>query len=332
MLVLTLVLQSCFPKDIPISPHSIGDSQTGNIEMSKYYSNQMYFNFNADTVIKQNVLTDWDLGFDCSLDGFHIVLNHAKIMSIAHTQKTNFPEVKNYDNLKFRYEGSEGFLDSTAIGTWWNNENEKIVTKNEVMIVNRGTSDKGRQLGYKKMQLLDYANAYVIKYANLDGSEESTLTIPKNPDLNYQSFSFDNGGQIVNIEPKALDWDIVFTRYTQFFYQVGYETYAVVGAFLNTKYVTAVADSSYTRKFEDIKITDVPSYVFSNRRDVIGYDWKKYKFDAESYFIDSKKIYLLKISHSINNTKYYKMRFIDFYKDINGKLEKGYPKFEFLPL
>jgi hypothetical protein len=332
LLILSMSLHSCFPDDIAVSPHSLGDSKIGSVEMTKFYSNQLYFNLNSNTVVKQNVLTEWDLGFECSPDGFHIVLNHAKIMSIAHTNITVFNEITNYVSLKFKYEGSEGYLDSTAIGNWWTNENGKILSKNEVMIVNRGTSDKGRAVGYKKIQLLDFTNAYLIKYANLDGSEESTLSIPKNSELIFQSFTFESGGRIVDIEPKALDWDIVFTRYTQFFNEVGYETYSVIGVFINTKYVSVSADSTYTKKFEEIKITDVPSYIFTNKRDAIGYDWKKYKFDAESYAIDSKKIYLIKISHSIGEVKYYKMRFTDFYKNVNGKLEKGYPKFEFLPL
>ncbi len=332
IILISLALHSCFPEDSIVSPHLAGDSKINSVEMNKFYSNQLYFSLIKDTVVKQNVLTDWDLGFECSSNSYHIVLNHAKIMSVAHTKKYKITDVTNFDSLKFIYEGSSGYLDSTAIGKWWLDTNNQIMSNNEVMIVNRGTSDKGRQLGYKKIQIFDFKNAYIIKYANLDGSEEGSLSISKNDELIYQTISFDNGGKIVDIEPKALDWDIVFTRYTQFFYQVGYETYSVVGVFINTKYVSAVADSTYSKKFEDIKITDVPAYIFTNRRDVIGYDWKKYKFDAESYEIDTKKIYILKISRSLSDVKYYKLRFIDFYKNVNGKLEKGYPKFEFMPL
>ncbi len=328
--VLTL-LNSCFPEDSPISPKSkLGLSQ-GIAVIDKFYSTQSWFNLFSDSTLAQSKLTEWDLGFECDKFGYHIILNYAKIMSAATVADKTFEEVISKEDLNFKYERPEGNMDSTAFGDWWIKNGNSIASKNLVYVVNRGINEKSRQLGYKKVQVISYNNdTYVIRVADLDGRNNDTLEVPKNPLLNYQIVSFESPISIKNIEPLSTDWQIHFTRYTHFFDVSGFEIYSVVGVFINPRYVSATVDS--LSKFEDIKLQDIPKYNFIKDRNVIGYEWKFYKFDVESFTVDTKKTYLIKVEDLYPETKYFKLRFIDFYKNINGKLEKGYPKFEYTQL
>ena len=75
------------------------------------------------------------------------------------------------------------------------------------------------------------------------------------------------------------------------------------------------------RSFEEVSIDLIDSYSFSNHQNEIGYNWKIYNFDSQSYTVKTDITYIVK---DISN-RYFKMHFIDFYND-DG--EKGYPKFE----
>ncbi len=328
-IIFLLSLTSCFKEDTPITPKDRSGSNIVQIEMDRNYSIQSYFDLFSNSLVDSNKLSDWDLGFECS-DGFHIVLNHAKLMSVSVVKDKTFEEVTDTVGKKFTFEGPEGNLDNTAIGKWWQ---EPIATStkslNYIYIVNRGANERSRQQGLRKLQVLGFeGNRYIVRVSNLDNSNNDTILVEKNPNKNFNTVILDANPRIVEIEPDSKKWQLHFTRYTQFFSVEGFEIYSVVGVFINTKYVSAVVDSSGL-VYENVKLADVVNYKFSRDRNSIGYEWKSFKFDEESYTINTKKIYLLEVRDLFPDTRYFKLRFTDFYKNINGKLEKGYPKFEY---
>ena len=91
---------------------------------------------------------------------------------------------------------------------------------------------------------------------------------------------------------------------------------------LNPYNTLALADSSTA--FEQLSAGTALTQAagFSNHRDVIGFDWKKYDFTTGNYQADLKKCYLIRTQ----DNEYWKMRFVDFY-NTNGV--KGSPAFEF---
>ena len=66
-------------------------------------------------------------------------------------------------------------------------------------------------------------------------------------------------------------------------------------------------------------------HFFTRDWDVIGYDWKDFSLQTNTFTIFSDKIYLIKDASG----NLFKLRFIDFYDD-NGI--KGSPAFEFMRL
>ena len=93
---------------------------------------------------------------------------------------------------------------------------------------------------------------------------------------------------------------------------------------LNPYNTTAAEDS--TTPYEKVQSQILTSLVFSNARDVIGYDWKFYDrnqpADIAKYVVNRNKIFYIKT----RKDEYYKLHFLDFY---NSQGVKGSPSFEF---
>ena len=96
---------------------------------------------------------------------------------------------------------------------------------------------------------------------------------------------------------------------------------------LNRYGVIAALDTINT--FADITIENLPEYSFSQREDIIGYEWKSVAVDENSgtavYTVNSNFIYIIRD----NEEFYYKLRFISFYNDMG---EKGFPVIEHVRL
>ena len=163
----------------------------------------------------------------------------------------------------------------------------------------------------------------MVRFANLNGSGEQTMVIPKDTLVNFVCFSFEKG--IVDIEPNKNSWDLQFGKYsTLLFTDVGDPyPYVVTGVLLNPFKTLAGRDSIH--QFEELSFEIAEAQHLVKQKDIIGYEWKDYDFDNEIYQVDPSKIYILKNRVGF----YYKLRFIDFY---NSTGEKGYPTFEFLRL
>ena len=159
---------------------------------------------------------------------------------------------------------------------------------------------------------------YIIRFANLNGSNEQTITIPKDTSINFVCISFDKG--IVDVEPNKNTWDLQFGKYTTLLYTEAGEPYPylLTGVLLNPYKTTAALDT--IDQFDDVTFNIAEQQNLVNQKDIIGWDWKEYSFDYEIYTVDPEKIYIVKTSFGY----YYKLRFIDFY---NSKGRKRIPDF-----
>lgn len=313
-LLFTLLLGSCAKDELPVPPHDPGNVTEAAVSMSADYRWQLYYDLRTNTVVGQNLKTAWDLGFEATTDGFHVVLNSAKAMYAANTGSTDFTTVT--DTIGFallkKWDEPSGNLDSTAVGDWRGNM--------PVYIVDRGYSETGTHQGFRKIQFLAVdADSYTIRFAALNGNGDTTLEIAKDSTYNMQFLSFASGNTVL-IEPPKADWDLTFTQYTHVFYNP-LTTYLVTGCLMNRYQTTAARDT--TTAFAAIRFSSIGSYVFSPAMNTIGYDWKT--FNGSTYVTDPQKIYIIRDREGL----YYKLHFIDFY-DNQGI--KGNPRWEFQQL
>jgi hypothetical protein len=323
-LILLFALTSCFEEDEMVPPHDPGDLTVGNVELSETYKYQVFYDFETNTGVKQNLISEWDLGFETADSGWHIILNTSKMMLAGNTGKTDFENVKSKGGIEMNFDPSHGNLDSTAIGNWYTFSEDKPVSLGYVYIIDRGTDENFDLVGEKKVTFnFQDENTFVVRFANLNGSGEQTMVIPKDSTVNFVCFSFENG--VVDIEPDKNSWDLQFGKYsTLLFTDVGDPyPYVVTGVLLNPFKTLAGRDTIHQFDEVGFEIAEMQNLV--KQKDIIGYEWKDYDFDNEIYQVDPEKIYILQNRVGF----YYKLRFIDFY---NSTGEKGYPTFEFLRL
>lgn len=308
----TFLFLACEKAEIPVQK-PIGEAATIQVEMGADYGNQLFFSIETKEVVRINHRETWDLGFENGETGRHIIVNGSKMMSCAATTINDLTQINSASGWEFAYDQPGGNLDSTAFGSWWNDD--------VVYILDRGVTVNGSSIGKIKLKITNVnTSGYLLEWAPLTSSEIQSSFISKTGSSNFIAFSFDNNGEIRDIEPPTANWQLCFTSYTHV-YEDG-TPYLVTGVLSNRKGVR-VAKTSLA--FDAITYSDVATANFEERINVIGYDWKTYDFDLSSYTVDPLKVYLIKTQ----NDRIFKLRFVDFYTETGVK---GAPKFEAVEL
>ena len=312
---LALILLACEQNELPITPHPMGEIKSTQINMQSDYRNQLFYNLENNLVITENLKTEWDLAFESSEEGWHIILNSSRFSKASELTNTNFNEIISISSLSWIWEQPEGINSGNAIGDYRG--------KQSLYIIDRGFNLDGNPAGFKKLMIDSVTEEfYYIKYSNLDNTNNHILQIKKDNTTNFQHLSFESNN-IVNIEPNKNDWDLMFTQYTHLYNDpLLPPSYLVTGVLTNYLNNVSIAKDT-TNKFEDINYSMLQLYSFSNNQNEIGYDWKTYT--GNGYSINTEMVYIVK---DVSN-RFFKLRFIDFY---NSDGEKGYPKFEFQEL
>jgi len=325
LVLLVLLLQSCFKEDDMVAPHPRGDVKTDTIPLTENYLYQVYYSLDSGEVVSTNVKTTYDLGFECSPHGWHIILNTSNFMTVADLGTVIFGQPYDTTGLKLRFDKSDGNSDSTAIGEWFVISGSDTVSNNHVYAVSRGLDELGNPLGLYQV-IFDSLknNTFYFRYAPLEGGSGTSSAVTKDPEVNYLYFSLANG-QIKAIEPPRQMYDVLFSQYTTLLFTdqgIPYP-YLVTGVLLNRYLVEVAVDSS--ADFLTINREQAMSMTFAKRLDGIGWEWKIYNFTTGVYTIQPNLNYII---HGVSGF-YYKLRFVGFY---NADGLKGYPIIEFQQL
>lgn len=307
-LALALLLWGCHKEEIPVPKHDTGDATEVQIAMGSDYKNQLFYNLENNVIISSNDKIDWDLAFESSATGAHIILNSSRGMAV-HRSLQAFNALTDHSGLSWNWDAPSGDLDSTAIGDW---ENDQLL-----YVIDMGYNADGLHQGYIKMKPVSVsANTYMIEYGDIADLSPQTISVTKNTNNLFSYFKFGTGN--VTIAPSNESWDLLFTQYTHLFYDPD-EAYVVTGVLLN-RYNTA-ATRIMDKPFETVTYDDIAALTFSSDINYIGYDWKYFDFANSIYTVDPTITYIVQTSSGY----YYKLHFIDFY---NTQGEKGYPKLE----
>ncbi|NOU48086.1 MAG: hypothetical protein HOO86_13640 [Bacteroidales bacterium] len=324
-----VLLSSCFKEHEKIPPYDRGERITVQIELTQNYKYQVYYGLGQSSVIATNDKKSFDLAFESSENGSHILLNTSNFMLTAASSETLLENVTSADGLNLTYDPSSGNLDSTAIGNWLTINNTDTIYSGLVYIIDRGYDELGNLLGFRKIVFDSLiGDTYYFRYANLDNSNLTVATVTKSMDVNYVYYSFVDHTQL-QPEPAADTYDLLFTQYTTLLYTSEGEPYPylVTGVLLN-RFETYVAFDSI-HHFDSLTMDIAQNLSFTDQLDRIGYTWKDVVGDVEtgqvSYVVNPDWNYIIKAQDGF----YYKLRFIGFYNDLG---EKGYPTFEYQKL
>ena len=306
-----VILISCDVGEIPLDPIT-NEKQICTISMGSNYITQTYYNLENNQIVSQNNRTNWDIAFESKQDSNYIYLNSSKFTQAWLISEIAFDEFVNLEQAVWRWDQPCLVNNGTAIN---------ISTQEDVYyVIDLGLDENLEGSGFIKFKVINSdSNGYTFRYSSIDNSTDTTLSVNKNDSYNKIHFSFiDNS--IVNIEPQSTIWDLLFSSYTHVFSEN--TPYLVTGVLINSQLVSVACDTSSL--FDEISINSVQSLSYSNCDDIIGYNWKTFNFESNSFTIDQTKTYIVK-----KNNEYYKLRFLDFY---NESGEKGFPKFEILKL
>lgn len=276
------------------------------------YSKINYYNI-EDGATTQHDLTTWDLAFSTGTFDAGIFVNEGVGLSFTITltevelyltTSADFASADSvgmsriYNNEASWSEGAFNHVKDAANSAdlGWGDYSSAVITGTRIFVIKLRNGD------YKKLlieSLID--GVYTIKYANLDGSNETTKTITKTDfagkTLAY--FSFDTESTI-DLEPE--NWDLFFARYSTPLDAGGtFIDYVVTGVLSNTGVEVAQADFVDPSTVNYLDFEDE----YNDTLTTIGHDWKSYNGGWE---ITAERVYFVKTK----NQKIWQIEFIDF--------------------
>jgi hypothetical protein len=323
LILVATTLHSCFKKDDAVPVHPRGPVRTDTINMTDTYIYQVYFDLTSGTAVRSNIRTETDLGFESSPDGWKVILNTADFMKVVDLGTVPFGQPYDTTGMKQKFDKSDDNPDSLAFGQWFTVTNGDTVSLNHVYAVSRGIDPVGKPLGLTQVIFDSLRHGtYYFRFAKINGQDPHSASVTKDPAVNYNWFSLTSPGSVVSAEPPKDSYDLLFTQYTTLLFTDLGEAYPylVTGVLLNRNGVMAIKDSIHS--FSTVTLDDVKDKTFSSALDEIGYDWKKFDFDAQTYTVRTDIFYVIKDRMGY----YYKLRFISFY---NSGGKKGYPVIEY---
>jgi len=327
--VLAILFNSCFKKDEKmVIIENKGDQDVKSLVVPgpySIYTYNDYIDLDSGRIVKTSPLSSWDLGFEASSEGWHILVNSANSIEAARTGSTEFSnDYSGFHVTAWLFDASSGNPDSTAIGDWVSfNSGDTTYTK-EVYLLGKNNGNGTYSL-LKKVSFIETGNDH-IKF--ITGSPESTtadtITIQKDPEFRYVHYSYSTPGVTVHAEPPADTWDLVAGSYrTTLYTDQGIATpYTVRGVLTNIPEVKVI--KVIGADFFGASATDTTGSTFSNKQDAIGYDWKDYNSkDSNPYRIVPDLYYFIK-------TRSGQLVKLEFTGYTSANAEYGYPALRFV--
>ncbi len=271
-------------------------TKTDSVFMTVGYANQVWYNLDKGTKVSAPK-NNWDIAFEMTKFSAGIAINHAtgttlqvypggNITNWANSIDTNLfasaPLLYNTDTSwsygAFNQNRKNGF--DYGWGTY--NQVTHNLLGDSIFILKLSTGV------YKKIiiESLIGDKTYNVKYADLNGSNETTIVVDKEiyKDKIYVYYSFANK-QLIDREPKRSDWDITFTQYNTITQN---QNYTVMGVLVNNK-------NSALKVLNDTTVNSYFNKNFTSNMSEIGFDWKLFDlatnkwtiYSANSYFINT---------------------------------------------
>jgi hypothetical protein len=305
-LLLSVILTTgCLEKEMPIEPHSSGETKTSQVILGSDYGAQIYYNLSTNSVVNSNETIVWDIAFKVNENNISAILNSSRIVTLAHTNISDYnsPLTEDYINgLEFIHDESQGPNWGTAIGD--------IYDGSDLTILNLGVDINSQQLGLRRLQI-DSVNdqGYFLTYGDIDLTYKSSILIPRSNEIEWLHFSLITE-TIQNLEPAIGDWDLYFTKYIELVEEIDYP---VVGV-LSVPEGMEIFDYPEL-SWDQLLVADWNTLEFSTAWNEIGYDWKAYDFENAEYSIDNERCFAIRTA----NGKEFVLRFIDFYDQMGNK-------------
>jgi len=285
------------------------------------YADDVYYSLENGTVttVARN---NWDLGFTTSNFSISILANHSSGVELytypsgdtadwAILDTTGMVWSPMYNSIETLDEGAFSAHAGSHPDYGWGTYNMSThnITGDSLFVIKTVAGT------WKKIAILvrgSILNTWDFKYANLDGSDEQTISL-NSGDYNTKSFVYYSidSTEVVDREPATEEWDLLFTKYYDYTIP-----YSVTGVLLNEDHLLAQEVSE--EGLDQATFITYEEALFSDTLNIIGSDWKSFNMGTFAYDVDSTVVYFLK-RYGESDSSYYKIYFTGFTGMSEGK-------------
>lgn len=319
-LIITLIAQSQTVKD--------------SVSMGAVYANEIYYSLKNGQV-GQSAINNWDIAHTTIKTDNNIRANHINGVELmlypkGDTSKWSSFDTsgwktwkKLYNNIEKREKGAF-VIAVNSMNAWdfgWGvyDQTSHSVIGDSIYLFITGT---GGNKTFKKLWIVKQPSngSLVFRYANLDGSKDTTVTLMNSGIArNYDFYHIRTNNEVLR-EPGRSNWDISFTRYyapTLNPQTLKYDMYPVMGVegnrFVKIARVQGIPNTT--------ALNSLQSYIGPLNTDAdnltrIGSDWKNFNQGLNAWKITDSLSYFIK--DSIGN--YYHLHFTRFDGSATGKI------------
>jgi hypothetical protein len=285
------------------------------------YANDVYYsleNGSVTTVQRDN----WDIAFVTQIMSVSVLANNGAGVEVYTYSEGDISDWATLDTTGMEWTPMYNSLETFDMGALnyntipgddfdygWGQYNpvNHHITGDSIFVIKTVSGD------YKKLAIIEKAaseNRWEFKYANLDGSEQDSITLHANDytDSYFVHYSIDST-KVVEREPAKDAWELLFTRYYDYTIP-----YYVTGVLTNDDHVFAqeVRESGMDQATQ----STYDKSAFTTTISVIGSDWKQFNMGTFTYDLNDTVVYYLK---SYSDTTYYKIYFTGFTGSSEGK-------------
>lgn len=260
------------------------------------YSNQTWYSL-ENGVQGTQPKNNWDIAFQTTGRGFGIHINSVAGAEIYLHPETDTSLFANLDTVGFssfvQYFNSDTSWDVGAftgpatpgddfdLGWGIYNMNFHRVIGDRMFIF-KTVGGEMKKIFVKGLE----GGSYIMRVANLDNSDDQDIPVAKSAftgkTLGYYSFETNS---IIDREPAAASWDLVFGQYTAFIPT----PYTVTGVRQNEG-----VDAVKVYPVDPETYSDFGPHGFSAHRNIIGYNWKSYDLDAGEWVMEDSTVFFVK--------------------------------------
>ena len=265
-----------------------------NVVTGENYANEVYYNFDNDA-LKTVSLSSWDIAFKTNKMSVSALANNGSGVMIYTWPKGAISDWETVDTTGMVWKPMYNSIVDWELGAFnantipgnafdygWGtyNMSSHIISGDSIFIIKLANGD------FKKFaikQKNSVQNVWTFNYADLDGKNDTTITINGNDYMakSFVHFSLTNN-VVVDQEPNER-WQLLFTRYYD--YNIPYYVTGVLtNSGVKVQQVRGVSQSD----FEDYNIS-----LFNDTLSQIGSDWKSFSMATFKYVVSSDVVYFV---------------------------------------